>query len=278
MNPLLLRLAPLGALALVLALGWRGQAGVGEAPAAVVAEPAVRSPAPALPPEPRASAAALSLTLQAPLAAPAPALFGMNGRVVDLQGLGVAALLDARLPAARQGDAQAAYAVYQALALCATLDEAGAGAGVEQAAVQARCTGVSLRQRQERQQWLNQAAAAGLVDAQVDFYVDGRRSQGAAVPEDPAWKAEALTHLQHAATACDLYALGQLATLNGSGELAPPHAGEAVRYAVAASLARGQAPSAERLREDFAPDLGEANFLAAWASGQELARTACHRG
>lgn len=206
------------------------------------------------------------------------ALFGRNGRLIDLGGQGVARYLEPRMAAVRRGEIRPAYEVYQALSLCAALDDAE---GTERQQIAEACRGVSPLQVQERLRWLTQAAQAGVVDAQVDFYFDGRRSQNPALPaDDPglqAWKAEALDHLQRAARHCDHFAMGLLATLSESGELAPADPAQALRYAVANAQVRGLPISTAALRDRFGEEVADADLAAAIPAGLALAAEACAR-
>lgn len=271
-----------GGLAALVAVGlsvwWL--CGPPQSPALSAAEPsAVRRTVPAgelSTPLPMPVAKPDKLRFDAPHGLGDSLLYGRHGRAVALGGQSVAAYVQARMPAARRGEPLAAYEAYQALALCAAEADAS---GTERLAIARACEGVSPLQVQERSLWLGLAAQAGLAEAQLDFYVDGRRSQNPALPPDDAsllaWKAEALAYLQRAAAQCHPFVLGLLSTLYDSGELAPADPAQALRYATASAIARQQPLRVESWMAELGSGLTEEQARKAVESGQRLAAEAC---
>lgn len=214
-------------------------------------------------------------------------LFARNGRESDLQGLSVARYLEPRLRAARLGDTRAGYEAYQALSLCARLDESGPDAADqeeheawqrEQRQIQRLCEGVSPAQVRERQLFLTQAAAAGHVGAQIDFFVEGPPGAAGSDPADPAlrqWQAQALGFLRSAAGRCDAFALGQLSTVYRAGLLGEPDAQQALVYGLAASALRHRSLDNAQLRARYGELLSDDQLDAARQTAAQLVQSSC---
>lgn len=273
----------LAAAALLTAVALRA---LPEPSAPVAAVPAARPPA-------AAGAAGGPSAAPAPTAqaqpAPAP-IRTRNGRAIDLQGQDVAGYIARRAPAARTGDARAAYEVYQASSLCAAAEPAvpefempaeRQEAQAERSRMRALCAGVSPAQVQERIAFLARAAQAGSRDARIDFFMEGPQghaADGEMGADDPLvaeWRRQALGFLQQAGAQCDAFALALLSNAYDLGKLAPRDPALTMAYAIAAAAARRTALSEDALRTRFAGALGPDAFDAARAAGERLAATAC---
>jgi hypothetical protein len=231
-------LGGLGALGLLTALGL---AVITAPPEPVPASSAVAPPA--LPALPRAIPAPAAPRLHAELApVPSPSE------------------LDRLVATARQGDRRAAYAAYLLLSAC----------------VETACPGVPLSLVNERLRFLADAARAGVAGAQIDFYLEGPGAQQATEGDAlQAWRQQALDGLKSAAAQCESFAMGQLATLFDTGELAARDATAAVAYAVADGQLRRRPPSDASLRDRLAEPISDAALAAARQQGLDLA-AACH--
>ena len=220
----------------------------------------------------------------------ANAIYGRNGRIVDLGGATVAQYLALRMGAARGGDVKAAYEVYQAMSVCATTDDPVAEYAdpAERAAflreregVVKLCEGISAAQVQERLGFLAGAARAGHTGAQVDFYMEGpygRDIDIAANPDDPVitqWKMDALGYLEQAGNKCDHFSLAVLSNAYDAGQLTGRDMVKSMAYSIAADLPRNKVQSEEQLRSRFGAELSPEQFTAARQLGTQLARQAC---
>ncbi|WP_426211522.1 hypothetical protein [Massilia sp. TWP1-3-3] len=237
------------------------------------------------------SAAARQWTLAAPPQSKAQRRYvGRNGRQIALNGLSVAQWLALHASAARVGNGEAAYAVYQALSICANLEEPVADYAdqserkidmLERDAIKTVCTNISPAEVQERMRFLSIAATAGKSDAQIDFYMDrpgpGQTPEGDA--DDPArsqWKAEALAHLLRAAQQCDHFALSLLSTAYDAGQLGERNVKLAIAYSAANGLAAKHPRSMRQLRAQFDEEPSEADVAEGMQMGSRLAQQACH--
>jgi hypothetical protein len=165
--------------------------------------------------------------------------------------------LDRLVAAARQGDRRAGYGAYQALSACSAV-----GA----------CRGLPASLVQERLRFLADAAAAGIADAQIDFYMEGPDAQQALDGDAlQAWRQQALGGLTAAAAQCEPFAMGLLATLYDAGELMPRDATQALAYAVAEGQLRHRPPGDDALRDRLAEPATDAALAAARQQGQRLA-------
>lgn len=167
--------------------------------------------------------------------------------------------LDRLVAAARRGDAGASHAAYRLLSACAAPEGPA-------------CPGLPASLVQERLRFLAQAVRAGLPAAQIDFYMEGP-AQLQALDEQAlqAWRQEALAGLQSAASRCEPFAAGLLATLHDSGELAPRDATLAAAYAVAEGELRRRPPTDAALRDRLAEPIADAALAAARQQGLSLA-------
>ena len=227
-------------------------------------------------------------------AAPQPdAVYGRNGRVVDLDGKNVVDYIASRVGAARSGDVKAAYEVYQAASICAANedpvadyhDPAERAAFLrERAGLVKLCAGMSGAQVQERMGFLGAAARAGHLGAQVDFYMEGpygREVDIGANPDDAAvkqWKTEALTHLEQAGAKCDHFSLALLSTVYDAGQLTERDMAKSMAYSIAADVPRKKVQTEEQLRARFGEELSAEQFASARQLGAQLARQACPAG
>ncbi|MES2325674.1 MAG: hypothetical protein V4633_25775 [Pseudomonadota bacterium] len=219
-----------------------------------------------------------------------PTVNGRNGRAVDLGGLTVAQYIATRMRAARSGDVEAAYAVYQAESICAAINDPVpdyAEPDDREIFLKEResriklCVGLSPAQVQERLGFLAMAARAGKVDAQVDFYMEGpfgRDVDLVLVAADPAvkqWKDDAVSFLKQAGDKCDHFSLALLSTVYDSGELTPRDMRTSMAYAIAAAVPRKVPLTEEQLRTQFGAELSAADFASAQQMGAQLASQAC---
>jgi hypothetical protein len=224
--------------------------------------------------------------------APRPnhAIYGRNGRVVDLGGLDVAHYIASRMSAARRGDVKAAYEVYQAVSICAANqdpvaeyhDPAERAQFLAERADQVKlCAGLSPAQVQERLAFLDTAARAGHVGAQIDYYMEGPYGRDFDIAENPGdptvtqWKSDALTYLQQAGNKCDQFALALLSTVYDAGQLTERDLGASMAYSIAAAVPRKKPLTEAQLRERFGEELSAAQFTSAQQRGAALASEAC---
>jgi hypothetical protein len=212
------------------------------------------------PPQPTAAAGApapVPLPAARPVAAPRTG----SARTTAAPSADAGVELDRLVAAARQGDRRAAYAAYQLLSSCV------------QTPAPDVCRGLPPTLVQERLRFLAQAAQAGVVDAQIDFYMEGPAPVQAADGEAlQAWRGQAMGLLTAAAGQCEPFAMGLLATLYDAGEMTQRSAAQALAYAVAESQLRHRAPpSDEALRNRLAEPADDAVLAAARLQGQQLA-------
>ena len=218
------------------------------------------------------------------------AVFGRNGRAIDLGGNNVAGYIAARIGAARAGDVKAAYDVYQAASICAANDDpvtdfhdAADRAGFlrKRKHTVTLCAGMSAAQVQERLGFLGTAARAGHLGAQVDFYMEGPYGRQIDIDQnsdDPTvkqWKADALTHLERAGNQCDHFSLALLSTVYDAGQLAPRNIEKSMAYSIAADVPRKKGQTEEQLRARFGDELNAEQFASARQLGAQLALVAC---
>ncbi len=217
-----------------------------------------------------------------------PPLAGRSGRIVDLGGLDVAHYIALREGAARLGDLKAVYEVYQAVALCANIDQplpdTQEPADRDQLAQtlarqRALCANISPAQVQERMRYLRQAADGGNAEAQIDYYMEG--PAGAATsPDDPAfkqWSQEAMAYLKAAGDRCNHFALSLLSTVYDAGNIVERDPGLVMAYGVAAARARGVDKTPEQWQRQFGEDLSDADADAALKLSTQLTGGACRR-
>jgi hypothetical protein len=218
------------------------------------------------------------------------AVYGRNGRVIDFGGQTVAQYIAPRLAAARMGDMQAAYAVYQAISVCAAIDEQVADYQEpselaqfqrERQEQQRLCATISPAQVRERMQFLSSAARAGSRDAQIDFYMEGPYGKPLQEIEDGGdplvtqWQADALTFLKSAASQCDQFALGLLSNAYDVGDLAQRTPALAVAYGVAAAAARHVPLSREQVLRRFGNQVSNSELDDGMQQGERIARESC---
>lgn len=262
-------------------------------PAPASAPTATAQAVPAAPPgQQRSMSSALTLAstgsaLTAPLA---DAVYGRNGRIVELGGKNVADYIAARMGAARSGDVKASYEAYQAASICAANDDPVADYHDPAERAQflrarertvALCAGMSAAQVQERMGFLAAAARAGHLGAQVDFYMEGPYGRAVDIdqnPDDPIiqqWKTDALTHLERAGSTCDHFSLATLSTVYDAGQLTARDMGTSMAYSIAADVPRKKVQTEEQLRARFGEELSAEQFASARALGAQLAHAAC---
>lgn len=215
---------------------------------------------------------------------------GRNGRGVDLGGKTVAAYVGERIARARSGDAQAAYEVYQAESICAANQDPVAeyqDPAEREIFLRERenlvklCIGVSPAQVQERLGFLNTAARAGHLKAQIDFFTEGPYGHeydmeaGATDPIVIKWKDDALSYLKQAGNQCDHFALATLSNVYDAGSLTGRDVRSSMAYAIAAAVPRNKVLTEEQLRSRFGDELNAADFDSARQLGAGLAAKAC---
>lgn len=214
-----------------------------------------------LPVDQEAQAPAAVRPLALPVAPPAALASAVPVPLVPQAAVAVVgpSELDRLVAAARRGDARAGYAAYQALSACS-----GEKAGT--------CGKLPYSLLQERLRFLTDAANAGVAAAQIDFYMEGPGAQQAMDGDALlAWRQQALSWLKSAATQCEPFAMGLLATLYDAGELTPRDAAQAIAYAVAEGQLRRRPPSDDGLRDRLAEPIEAAALDAARRQGLSLA-------
>lgn len=225
-----------------------------------------------------------------PSTAPGAPVNGRNGRAVDLGGKTVAEYVAARIGKARSGDTAAAYAVYQAASICAANEDPVADyhdPAEKEAFLRERqsrvtlCAGMTPAQVQERLGFLDAAARAGNIHAQVDYYMEGpygRDFDIAANASDPTvkkWKEDAVTYLKQAGDKCDHFSLALLSNVYDAGMLTERDLKTSMGYAIAAAVPRKTPLTDEQLRSRFGDELSGADFDSARQLGEQLSRQAC---
>lgn len=246
--------------------GWVAiDAATDEASAPPVSSIAARAPVVTF--EPRVETTDASV-----VAAARPVLTTTFGRSLGTDDLGIAAFLTKATPAARQGDAMAAYRVYQAEAACASLDRdarmdmslandeerARHAAGVEQ--LTAACAGVTPAQIGERFVFLNQAVRAGNEQAMIDYAIEGPNGHEVTDfdPRDPLlleWKQDSIAYLQRLAEKGDQIAWVLLAQDYENGIVVDRDLGAAITWWTALQISRK--PDTDPLSINFINDIAK---------------------
>lgn len=223
---------------------------------------------------------------------PPEIVYARSGRQVDLGGQTVLEYIAKWNSLARAGDKDASYQVYLATAVCASNDEPAPAfnndAGLKQFLEQrekllALCQGVNSAQLQERLSFLAQAARAGKVEAQIDYFMEGpygRDTDLAKSADDPVvqqWKTEAVAELKSAAGQGEPFALALLAQVYEAGELLPRDAKLSLAYKVAEAGARNSSLSEEQLRRNAGTQMSDSDFASALQTGKQMAAVCCKK-
>jgi len=218
------------------------------------------------------------------------AVYGRNGRAINLGGLNVSQYIASRVGAARSGDVKAAYEVYQAESVCAANDDPVADYFDpaqkaeflrEREGLVKLCAGLSPAQVQERLGFLGTAARAGHVGAQIDYYMEGPYGRSIDLAENGAdpivvkWKEDALGYLKQAGAKCDHFALALLATVYDAGQLTGRDLRSSMAYSIAAAVPRKKPLTEAQLRERYGEEMSAADFDSARALGAQLAQQTC---
>lgn len=219
-----------------------------------------------------------------------------GGAPVDLGGLTVRGFIDRWSPAARTGDAHAAYRLYEAEALCARAAEnermlrsrsLSQGDGLRESIeastedLQALCDGVSPKEVEERLVFLTQAALSGNVQAQLDFYVEGplgRHDELRADDPDPnvgTWKSQAIAFLKQAAMQNNRDALEALAVAYFNGIVVPQDFETSLTYEIALARASHKDPELALLATQLTAQLPAAVVARARTAGEALYQQCC---
>lgn len=235
---------------------------------------------------------------QSPVATRAqPELSTLGGVPVDLDGLSVRAFIDRWSPAARTGDANAAYRLYEAEALCARASrneralrngDAPTEGSAERKAIEADtttleavCAGTSPAEADERLQFLTQAARSGNANAQIDYFIEGpygRPYDVQAEERDPnvvAWKVQAIEFLKQAAMQNNRDALEYLAMAYFKGIVVPEDLETSLTYEIALARASNKDPNLALLATQLVKQLPEASVTRARVKGEALYRQCC---
>ncbi|WP_422980662.1 hypothetical protein [Undibacterium sp. Ji50W] len=219
-------------------------------------------------------------------------VIGRNGRVIDFGGKNAQEYIAQWIAAARTGDANAAYKVYQAESVCANNDEPApeyqnpaehAQFLRERETLRKLCANITPAQLQERMRFLTLAANAGNADAKIDFYMEGPTGKTIDLTEnrdDPVvkkWKEDAVNYLKDAAGQCEPFAMGLLATAYDASEVLEHDMKLSMTYSVAESAARGRQLSAEQLKKRFGEQMTETDFADALNAGTQIAQKSCKK-
>jgi len=216
--------------------------------------------------------------------------YGRNGRVVDLEGRNAADYIAHWSSLARNGDAAAAYKVFQVADVCANNDEPLAPYQSEAERddflrqrdnLTRLCAGVTPAQVQERMAFLGVAARAGNPQAQIDFFMEGPDGKAATqASDDPAfmqWKTDSLAYLKAAASQGDAFALGLLANAYDAGLVVESDARMSLAYTMANAAARHIDLSPDQLRARFGTQMSDSDFAAALEVGQQISSQCCKK-
>lgn len=222
----------------------------------------------------------------------ATVVMGRNGRVIDFGGKTAQEYIAQWIGAARTGDANAAYKVYQAESVCANNDEPAPEYQNpaeheqflrEREALKKLCANITPTQLQERMQFLVRAANAGNADAKIDFYMEGPYGKTIDLAEnrdDPVvkkWKEDAVNYLKDAAGQCEPFAMGLLATAYDASEVLEHDMKLSMTYSVAEAAARGHPLSTEQLKKRFGEQITETDFADALKAGTQIAQSSCKK-
>jgi hypothetical protein len=165
----------------------------------------------------------------------------VNGGRFDLEGLNVLQFVRKYSPAARAGDAQAAFRVYQAEALCAGLPYTkmradGGDKFYAQALIDdtAACVGTTPAMEYERYVFLLQAAQAGIDRAANAYFLEGPAGHSTGDPLPAEWTGNTIKFLQAAATQGDTTSMYLLSQIYEKGLVVPVDKQKALTYTVAA--------------------------------------------
>jgi hypothetical protein len=227
---------------------------------------------------------------------PRAELFSASGAPVDLDGLTVRGFIDRWSRAARIGDADAAYRVYEAEALCARAAENeqmlrtqslapddGLREAIEASneTLAALCNGVSPAEIAERLVFLTQAARSGNAHAQLDFYAEGpsgRLYEWRADERDPnvgTWKSQAIAFLKQAAMQNNRDALEALAVAYFNGVVVPQDFETSLTYEIALARASHKDPELALLATQLIERLPESVVARARDAGEALYQQCC---
>lgn len=227
---------------------------------------------------------------------PRAELLSPRGAPVDLGGLTVRAFIDRWSRAARTGDADAAYRVYSAEALCARAAEneqmlraqsAAPGDGMRDRIETANetlrplCSGVSPAEVDERLVFLTQAARSGNADAQLDFYAEGPLGKLSELRTDDrdlnvdTWKSQAIAFLKQAAMQNNRDALEALAVAYFNGVVVPQDFEASLTYEIALARANHKDPDLALLVTQLVDRLPEPVVARARNAGEALYRQCC---
>lgn len=223
-----------------------------------------------------------------------PVLLTMAGRPVDLDGLDVAHFLDGMAVRARRGDVAAAYRVYQAECLCATIDrdttslriiegldaDDRARSVASLALKTSACAGVTPAQMHERFGFLDQAVRAGHRDAMLDYRAEGPlgldiESLAADDVRLTEWKRRANAYLETLAAQGNREAWSALSWDYQAGLVVDRDDWASIKYQ-AATDATSRRPDRDPLSWSFVADMARTmqpkDVQAAIAEGRALAR------
>jgi hypothetical protein len=135
---------------------------------------------------------------------------GLAGGRLDLEGLTVAQYVE-KYRAKARGDAQAAFRLYQAEAICAHIDQSIRKARVMEGSQREQsyrqiaddevsvCTDATPALILERHQFLEQAAQAGIDEAKIAYLMEGAPGWREGEPIPPDWAKTAQGYLESAA-------------------------------------------------------------------------------
>ncbi len=220
------------------------------------------------------------------------AIYSRSGKPVNFDGKNAAQYIEQWIAAARRGDKDAAYKVYQAESVCASNDEQVGNFQTEddqkefmreREATKKICHGVSPAQVQERMHFLELAARGGDKRAQIDFYMEGpggRTDNAISGRSDPAfkqWRADAVDYLKSAAGQGDPFAMGLLSTVYGSDSLGVRDPKLAMAYSIAEATARGRQLTDSQLKNRFGKQLSSSDFTAAIQMGAQMSSDCCSK-
>lgn len=187
--------------------------------------------------------------------AAAPTTLPMLGGPIDLEGRTVLQIIDAHSPAARRGDAVAAYRVYRVEALCSqapmlhrSIDDMSDADRRREALADAEatdraCRGVTPAQMQERFVFLDVAVRSGNPRAILDFRTEGPNGQWTDVErlsDDPnvvQWRRRAIDELVRLGETGDVAAWATLSVDYESGLIVTKELRKALMYDLAVMIA-----------------------------------------
>jgi hypothetical protein len=205
---------------------------------------------------------------------------GISGQLFDLEGLTALQFIEKYSRAGRDGDASAAYRVYQAEALCSRIEEAKQRVEVMKGSDRAQayqdsladttrvCAGVTPALTDERRQFLLTAVNGGNDLARLDFFAEG---PGPGV-DTGEWSKQMVGFLQQSSDASNPMALILFSSVYEQGSYVQKDQEKALAYAVTYAQIRTGQPEVNPLVKILSKDLPPDQVALAYQQGKQYAQ------